>query len=142
MSYDIEKYREKREKVLGVRRRGLGFGTWVMIVSLIIVVGGGFVVVPKTVSYISTLNLDDAIYKQEGDGIWPHEFVSQFAGLYGVRQAVVDTGGTRLVVTFDRTKTDTPAIATYIRIKGFAAVMLNQINHRQRVATLKEEAEL
>ena len=33
MSYDPEKYREKREKVLGIKKRGLGFGTIAMIVS-------------------------------------------------------------------------------------------------------------
>ncbi len=37
MPYDPEKYREKREKVLGIKKRGLGFGAVAMIVSLVII---------------------------------------------------------------------------------------------------------
>ncbi|MBT3388533.1 MAG: hypothetical protein HN417_11415, partial [Desulfobacula sp.] len=45
MAYDPEKYREKREKVLGIRKRGMGFGTIAMVVSLVIIVGLSFVTV-------------------------------------------------------------------------------------------------
>ena len=47
MSYDLDKYRDKREKVLGVRKRGVSFGTLAAIVSLCIVVGLAFLVIPE-----------------------------------------------------------------------------------------------
>ena len=47
MSYDFNKYKDKRDKVLGVKKRGLSFGVIAAIVSLIIVIGLGVVVVPK-----------------------------------------------------------------------------------------------
>ena len=51
MAYDLEKYREKREKVLGVKKRGISFGTLATIVSLLIILGLGVVVVPKSIAY-------------------------------------------------------------------------------------------
>ena len=43
MVYDPEKYREKREKVLGIKKRGLSFGTLASLVVGIIVLGFCFV---------------------------------------------------------------------------------------------------
>ena len=36
MAYDLEKYRDKREKVLGVKKKGISFGAWAATVSAII----------------------------------------------------------------------------------------------------------
>lgn len=141
MSYNLEKYRDKRERVLGVKNRGLGFGAWAVFISLTIVLGIGSAVVPKSVAYFTTRNLDDAIYKRHGNKNWPQGFAGQISALEGVKQAVADSGRTRLVVTFDRSKTDTSAISTFISGKGYKAIMLNRVNHRQRLTTLREEAE-
>ena len=46
MAYNLEKYRGKREKVLGVKKRGISFGALASIVSLVIILGMGVVVVP------------------------------------------------------------------------------------------------
>ena len=51
MAYDLEKYRNKREKVLGVRKKGISFGTWAATVSAIIVVGLVSMVAPKSIAY-------------------------------------------------------------------------------------------
>ncbi len=47
MAYDPEKYREKREKVLGIKKRGFGFGIIAMIVSVVIILGLSVVTVPQ-----------------------------------------------------------------------------------------------
>ena len=70
MSYEIEKYRDKREKVLGVRKRGLSFGAIATIVSLVILVGMGTIVIPKSLAYINTRNLDDVVYKISNKDSW------------------------------------------------------------------------
>jgi len=142
MSYDLEKYRDKRERVLGVKKRGMGFGAWAVLISVTMLLGLCSAVVPESVVYFTTRNLDDVIYKRHGEKNWPQEFVGRITVLKGVKQAVADTGGTRLVVTFDRSETDTPAISTFISGKGFKALMLNRVSHYQRLTTLKEDAEL
>ena len=76
MGYDFEKYRDKRDKVLGVKRRGLSFGMLATMVSFVIVLGLGIVVVPKSIGYFSTRNLDDAIYKMDDASAWSHEVVA------------------------------------------------------------------
>ena len=53
MAYDLEKYRKKREKVLGVRKRGLSFSVVAAIVSIVIVTGLGAVVVPRTAGFLA-----------------------------------------------------------------------------------------
>ncbi len=42
MVYDLEKYRGKRDKVLGVKKTGISFGAWAATVSAIIVCGSDF----------------------------------------------------------------------------------------------------
>ncbi len=65
MTWDPEKYREKREKVLGVKKRGLSFGTLTIAVSCIILAGLVFLFLPGPLSYLKTRHLDDAIFKTE-----------------------------------------------------------------------------
>lgn len=141
MSYNSEKYREKREKVLGVRSRGLNFGKLATIVSLCIVFGLGAVVVPKAIGYFNTRNLDDAIYKMSDSSPWNQEIVLAVDALDGVRQALTDNHNTRLVVTYDRHHTSTKTIENLFKNKGLKVDLLNNIDHRQRMSTLKKEAE-
>jgi len=141
MSYDFEKYREKREKVLGVKKRGMSFGTLASIVSLIIILGLGVVVVPKGIAYFATKNLDDAIYKLSDSGSWSEQTVNAVYNLKGVSKAETDNHGTRLVVTYNRLETSTEEInALFVREK-VEADLLNKMDHRHRMSILKKEAE-
>jgi|GEM_PF-355024 len=142
MAYDLEKYREKREKVLGIKKRGLSFGAWTTIVSVVILLGLGAVIIPESIDYLTTRHLEDAIFKLDSNTRWPEIVVSELVAIKGVKFAAMDKGATRLVVTFDRHVTGVPHIAAYFREKGYNTVMLNQVSHRQRQSTLKEEAKL
>ncbi|MBU0969755.1 MAG: hypothetical protein KKC20_03870 [Proteobacteria bacterium] len=139
MAWNPEKYREKREKVLGIRKRGLSFGSLSAIVSLVLLLGFAVVSVPKAVSYIQTRHLDDAIYKLAGNTPWEASLVNQIRQLEGVRTVEQDTHGTRLLVTFDRRSVDTDTFDTLFRKKNLEAALLNRVGHRARQATLKSE---
>ncbi len=141
MAWDPEKYREKREKVLGIRKRGISFGSLSAMVSLVILLGFAFVSVPGAISYIQTRHLDDAIYKQVGNTAWEGSMVAQIRQIEGVSNVEQDTHGTRLVVTFDRRLTGPDAFETLFKKKNLEAALLNRISHRQRQTTLEAEKE-
>jgi len=142
MGYDLEKYREKREKVLGVKKRGMSFGTIASIVSICIIAGLIFVVAPKAVSFVVARNWDDVIYKFEGEGAWPKTVVPEIQKIEGVKTAVLDKNGTRLVITFDKTAMDTQRLSLFFKEKGIRSTLLNRVSHHQRETILKEEKEL
>ncbi len=141
MAWDPERYREKREKVLGIRKRGISFGSLTAIVSIVILLGMASLSVPGAISYIQTRHLDDAIYRLEGNAAWPKMLVAAVDQLKGVRQTSLDTHDTRLVVTFDRRHTSTEAFSTLFRKNDLQAALLNRVSHRQRMTTLKQEKE-
>ena len=140
MAYNLEKYRDKREKVLGVKKRGISFGALASIVSLVIVLGMGVVVVPKSIAYFNTRHLDDAIYKLQSAETWSHETISGIRDLAGVKQVETDSNGARIVVTFDKSITDTKNIAAFFKKQEIESVLLNRVSHTQRLKTLKKEA--
>ena len=142
MAYDLEKYRDKREKVLGVRKKGISFGVWAATVSAIIIVGLISMVAPKSIAYFATRNLDDVIYKLSGDQPWPQDVIHTITTLNGIKYAMADKDGARLVVTFDRSVTGIDSMSTFFEENGYHAVLLNRVSHRQRVQTEREEAEL
>ena len=142
MLYDPEKYRKKREKVLGIRKRGLSFGSIAFIIAGIIIFGVGLVTVPKAVSYITTRNLDDAMYKLDKGIIFKDTIVVKIKDVKGVAFVEKDQHGTRLVITFDRRETNLSDIATVFSKNNLNATLLNRVNHRQHQSTLKEEEEL
>ncbi len=141
MAYDFEKYREKREKVLGVRKRGLSFGAVAALVAAVIVLGLGGVAVPKTISYFTTRNLDDAIYRLADSTAWSQEIVKKIDDLAGVRKVVTDNHDKRLVVTFNRHETGPEKLKVVFNRDGVAAELLNRMSYRQRMSILKKEAE-
>ena len=141
MVYDPEKYREKREKVLGIRKRGMGFGTIAMVVSLVIIVGLSFVTVPQAISYMATRHLDDAIFKLESESKWPEGAITGIAAIDGVKNTLKDSHTTRLVVTFDRRKVKLSNINALFDQHNLNVTLLNQVNHRQHQNTLKKEEE-
>jgi len=141
MAYDPEKYREKREKVLGIRKRGMGFGTIAIVVSLVIIVGLSFVTVPQAISYIVTRHLDDAIFKLESESKWPEEAITGITAIDGVKNTLKDSHTTRLVVTFDRRKVKLSNINALFDQYNLNVTLLNKVNHRQHQNTLKKEEE-
>ncbi len=142
MAYDLEKYRDKRENVLGVKKKGISFGTWAATVSAIIIVGLISMVAPKSIAYFTTRNLDDVIYKLSGEQAWPQDVIHTIATLNGVKLAIADKQGARLVITFDRSITGIEDMSNFFEVQGYHAVLLNRVNHRQRIQTEQEEAEL
>ncbi len=141
MAYDPEKYREKREKVLGIRKRGMGFGTIAMVVSLVIIVGLSVVTVPQAISYMATRHFDDAIFKLESDSRWPEGVIKRITGIDGVKKTVKDDHTTRLVVTYDRRMANLSHITATFDQHDLKVTLLNQVNHRQHQNTLKKEEE-
>ncbi len=141
MAYDYTKYSDKRAKVLGVKKRGLSFGTMASIVSLVIVLILGSVVVPRAVAYFSTRNLDDAIYKMVDGGSWDSDVVASLAVLPGMDGVSVDNDNTRLVLTFNRMKLDIKRIETFFKQHKVSVDLLNSMGHRERMMILKKEAE-
>jgi len=141
MSYNLEKYRDKREKVLGVKKRGLSFGALAAIVSSVILVGLAVVVIPQSIAYFNTRHLDDAIFKLGSDGTWPAKVTADARTLKGVKNVVTDKHDTRLVVTFDREATELNNLTAFFEQNGFEAVLLNRISHMQNVSIQREEKE-
>lgn len=141
MAYDLEKYRDRRERVLGIKKRSIGFGTIATIISLCLVIGLGVIIVPQAVSYFNTRHLEDAIFKLSDSGVWSDDMVVSIAKIDGVKTAVTDNKDTRLVITFDKHIVDIHGVSSFFEKKGIAVDLLNQMNHRQRISLLKKEAE-
>ncbi len=140
MSYDHEKYREKRERVLGVRKRGLSFTTLVLTVSLTIIIGLGLVVVPRSIAYFNARNLDDVIYKLAGNNTWPTSIISSLQGVDGIEAARLDRDGQRLVITFSRLEVDTDTISALFKANGMRGILLNRVGHSVRMHAMAKEA--
>jgi len=143
MDYDKEKYRKKREKVLGAKTwKGLSFNTISAIVSIVIFIGLSIILVPRAMNYVVTRNFDDVIYKLGTQEKWPNDVLVHVSGIKGVEETAVDKKGRRLVITFDRTVVETESFSSIFRNQNLEAILLNRMNHRQRVANLKEEENL
>ena len=140
MAYNFEKYREKREKVLGVKKRGISFGTLATVVSLVIIVGLGIVVVPKSIAYFNTRHLDDAIYKLQDTESWSQETISSIRQLPGIQNVETDVKSSRIVITFDKSIISTPDINAFFKQKDIKTVLLNQVSHHDRQKILEKEA--
>jgi len=142
MGYDLEKYRHKREKVLGIKKKGISFGTLATLFAIVICLGFGIVTIPRAVAYFGNRNLDDAIYRLTTAEPWPDSISVELKGIKGVREVHTDKNGTRLIVTFEKTIVDEQRITALFKLKGIHSVLLNRVGHAQRMATLNEEAEL
>jgi hypothetical protein len=140
MVYDLEKYREKRERVLGVKKRGLGFGRVAGIVSLAILLGLGMVVIPKSIAFLQNRQLEDAIYKLPGELAGVERILAELEKQEGVREVAKDPHGSRVVVTFHKGALDTARISAFFLQQGAQAVLLNEVDHHQRMHTMKKEA--
>lgn len=139
MAYDPEKYREKREKVLGIRKRGMGFGAIAIMVSLVIIVGLSAATVPRAISYMATRHLDDAIFKLESNSAWPRNVLDGINTIHGVKKVATDKHDTRLVVTYDRRMVKISNITAFFARHDVMVTLLNQVNHLQHQDTMKKE---
>ena len=135
----MEKYREKREKVLGMKKRGIGFGTFALLISAGIVVGLSLVVIPKSVAYLRDRELDDAIYRIGKSVAWPEDTINRLRQVEGVKMVMRDRDDKRIVVTFNRTKTDTDRLDSFFGQENLHTILLNRVNHRQRLHSLHKE---
>jgi len=140
MLYDLEKYREKRERVLGVRKRGLGFGRVVGLVAIAILLGLGLIVIPRSIAFLQNRQLEDAIYKLSGERSGSEPALAELKKQEGVREVVVDAHGSRVVVTYNKGVLDTARISAFLLKQGAQAVLLNEVDHSQRMHTMKKEA--
>jgi copper chaperone CopZ len=140
MAYNFEKYREKREKVLGVKKRGLSFGTLATLVSLVIILGLGIVVVPKSIAYFNTRHLDDAIYKLQKAESWPQEIITSIQQLTGVKNIETDANSSRIVITFDKSVTSSQDINAFFKKQNIQTVLLNEVSHADRQKIMAKEA--
>jgi hypothetical protein len=113
-----------------------------MIVTIVIILGLSIVTVPQAISYMTTRNLDDAIFKLASGSSWPENVIAGINTIQGVKIIVQDDHTTRLVVTYDRRIVQISDINTVFNKSGINVTLLNQINHRQHQNTLKEEKEL
>lgn len=140
MAYNFEKYREKREKVLGVKKRGVNFGTLATLVSLVIILGLGIVVVPKSIAYFNTRHLDDAIYKLQKAESWPQEIITSIQQLTGIKNIETDTNSSRIVITFDKSVTSSQDINAFFKKQNIQTVLLNEVSHADRQRIMAKEA--
>jgi len=140
MLYDLEKYREKRERVLGVKQRGLGFGRVAGLVAIAILLGLGLVVIPRSIAFLQNRQLEDAIYKLSGERSGSEQALAELKKQEGVRDVVVDAHGARVVVTYNKGVLDTARISAFLLKQGAQAVLLNEVGHSQRMHTMKKEA--
>lgn len=141
MPYDPEKYREKREKVLGRRRRGLSFQTVAAAIALMLLSGFAFLVLPKVIASLQERNLEDAFYRMRDERPWPAAIGEEIAGLPGVNRVILDRDDTRLIVIFDNTRTGTAAIESLFLDKGLETVLLNRMHHGTHREMREEEGE-
>ncbi len=138
MVYDNEKYRAKREKVLGINQQGFKFQTLALIVICTILSGFAFASLPEAVSYLGTRNLDDAIYKLDGT-VFQDAMMEKIEAIKGVAFITRDKHGSRLVITFDRRVAEISDFDLLFNRINLRAVLLNRVNHRQRRAVLEKE---
>ncbi|MCB2180852.1 MAG: hypothetical protein KQH63_02365 [Desulfobulbaceae bacterium] len=141
MAYDFEKYRDKREKVLGVKKRSISFGALAAFVSLAIVFGLSVVIIPRSIAFFQMRHLKDVIYKLPVESSLSEAGLAQLRQYEGVRNVAVDGQGSRIIITFNHSEVDPQKFSTFFHSQGVSAVLLNQVGHSERMQTLKKEAE-
>lgn len=141
MTYDLDKYRDKRERVLGVKKRGLGFGTVAAGVAFFIILGLSWVVAPRAVVFLQNRQLDDAIYKLSGEQAELKRALGALGKQSGIKAVSLDGNGARAVVTFNREILDAARISAFLQRYGIQAALLNEIGHEHRMHLMKKEAE-
>ncbi|MBW2483965.1 MAG: hypothetical protein JRF05_01235, partial [Deltaproteobacteria bacterium] len=126
--------------VLGVKKRGISFGALVTTISMVIILGLGVMVVPKSIAYFNTRHLDDAIYKLQTTGNWPQEVIGNIQQLAGVKKIETEEKNSRIVITFDKSIADTKEFNEFFKKNEINAILLNRVSHTQRLKVLEKES--
>jgi hypothetical protein len=129
MKYDPEKYREKREKVSGVKKRGISFFTLAIIISSVIITGLSLTIAPKLIFYIAGRHLDDAIFRVSQENMISQNLIAEIERLKGVQSVKQDMDSFRLVITFDRRETQGAELAAFFEKKNQSMILLNEHPH-------------
>ncbi len=140
MTYDPEKYRDKREKVLGIKKRGMSFASIAAAVSIVIITGLSAAIFPQVAAYWTTRHLDDAIFRQATGSAWPETVVSAIEQVAGVKNVKTGIGDARrLIVTYDRRTPAIDKINAVFDQNRIKVVLLNQVDHRQHHQLMENE---
>jgi hypothetical protein len=138
--YDFDKYRCKREKVLGVKRRTISFAQLTVIFTLVFFISAGAVILPKAVSFFSNRNLDDVIFRLENKASLTGHSLESVMALPGVTHVHQDGKKKRIIITYNRQQIQVEKISKALKNAGQDVVLLNTVGHSQRLKTLAEEA--
>jgi len=141
MSYDLGKYRDKRERVLGVKKRGVSFSVIVVIFMMMIFAGTGFVIIPQAITSIKNRNLDDAIIKPLPGFTWSDRKKQQLSSVPGIVNIKQESQSGRVIITFNRAKTNADTIMLAWSQDGSSADLLNVVGHSERMKIMKKEQE-
>lgn len=137
MTWNPERYREKRERVLaGNQKQGSGLvkglvGAVMGVVALGLVMGA-----PAVWESVSFRHLDDVILRVDAAA----HTASLLPAGGGIRRVAEDQGGSRLVVTFDRRETSAKRIMETLRTAGIDCFLLNTMPHSVGERERKEAA--
>ena len=140
MTYNLERYRKKREKVLGAGGKTVSFGrlSTLFATGVILLIGVG--VLPRMNDIWHNRNLDDIIYRFENVKQWPVTALDTIETIPGVIDVIRDEKNNRLILTFNRNRTRPTEITHALQQQDMEVIQLNVINHSQRLAGLKKEA--
>lgn len=141
MNYNLEQYREKREKVLGARHGTISFGRLSAFFATGIVLLVAIVVIPQMIDFFHNRNLDDVIYRLKNKSSWSTATPMTLEKIPGVVNVIRDEKNHRLILTFNRTRTQPTEITRILKQQNIDVVQLNVIDHNQRLASMKKEAE-
>ncbi len=141
MEYDLEKYRTKREKVLGVKKRFFSLGRLLTIFSVAVVVLVSAAVLPQMAAFLKNRHLDDIIYRLKDDTVLTPDTIAAITAIKGVTGVNRDSENQRLILTFNREQTKPHAVTNQLSQVATGIIQLNVISHRQRLANLKKEKE-
>lgn len=137
MTWNPERYREKRERVLaGDRKKGSGLLRLLWGALLCASLLGLALWAPSVWESLSSRHLDDVILRVDAAA----HAASLLPSGDGIAGASEDHGGTRLVVTFDRRKTSAGRIVEGLRAAGVDCFLLNTMPHSIGVQQRKEMA--
>lgn len=139
MTWNPERYREKRERVLaGNQKQGSGLLKGLLLAVMGVVTLGLVLAAPAVWESVSFRHLDDVILRVDAAD---HTAALLPVG-EGIRHVAEDQGGTRLVVTFDRRETSAKRIVAALRAAGVDCFLLNTMPHsvgeRQRKEAARE----
>ena len=140
MSYNLEAYRTKREKVLGVKSNTVSFGKISTFLAGGIMLIIAIVVIPQMANFLKNRNLEDVIYRLNNNTDWSSAPFQALDKIPGVVAITKDQNNHRLIITYNRTQTKPVLISGILKQQNMDVIQLNVISHNQRLTSLKTEA--